>query len=460
MRDFLSLRLPRTEPGNEKGGPLLVSRLPGALIVMAANSGWLLASTTIRLFVGFLTTVWLTRYLGPDGFGLYSYVIALVMIFASVASVGMLSLVTRELVEQPDAQHRILGSAMVIRVTGAVLAASALALFAFAFHPDLDRRVALLLFGLVLLIQPLEVVSLFYESRTQSRYIVWVELVASVAYLVVVAGFIVIGLDVRWFLIALLAQEVIVQVGALTVYAWHGYRPTRWRFDTSRARRMVGEGWPLILSALGAALYLRIDQVMLGQLSTAAQTGTYAAAARLSETWFVIPGLIVASAFPYLLRLRRADPDRYGWRLQQLYDLLAWLGISVAVSVTLAAPWLVGLLYGSAFADSATILQIHVWGGVFIAMRAAFSKWLIAERLLMFSVVSQGAGAVVNIALNLVLIPAFGGVGAAWATVISYATASYFALLIFPRTRPAAAMMTKTLGAPLRYLRMGIGSHA
>jgi len=450
MKNRLGARVLSTAPGSDHISSL-VSRLPHSLRVMATNSGWLLTSTTIRLIVGFLTTVWLTRYLGPSAFGLYSYVIALVMIFASVASVGMLSLVTRELVEQPDSQHRILGSAIVIRVIGALVAAVALALFALAVHPDMNHRIGLLIFGLVLLIQPLEVVSLFYESRTQSRYIVWVELIASTFYLALVAAFIVMELDVRWFLVALLVQEIVVQVGALAIYTRHGYRPTGWRFDTTRARRLVGEGWPLVLSAVGAALYLRIDQVMLGQMSTAAETGTYAAAARLSETWFVVPGLIVASAFPYLLRLRQTEPGQYARRLQQLYDLLAWLGIGVAVALTIAAPWLVSLLYGPEFGASSTILQIHVWGGVFIAMRAAFSKWLIAERLLLFSLVSQGAGAIVNIALNLVFIPSWGGVGSAWATVISYAAASYLALLLSSRTRPAAAMMTRTINAPWRY---------
>lgn len=431
----------------------LRSRLPPALVLMATNSGWLLTGTAIRLAVSFLTTVWLTRYLGPAGFGLYSYVIALVMIFASVSSVGMLSLVTRELVEQPDAHHRILGSALAIRVVGSLLAAVALGICALALHPDVDRQVALLVFGLVLFIQPLEIISLFYESRTQSRYIVWVELAALVVYVVLVVILITWGLDVMWFLGALLVQEVVVQLGSVVVYSRQGHRPTHWRFDARRARRLLFEGWPLVFSALGAALYLRIDQVMLGQLSTPAEVGTYAAAARLSEMWFVVPTLVVASAFPYLLRLRPVDASMYSLRLQQLYDLLAWLGITVAVLVTITAPWLVSLLYGQEFQASSSILQIHVWGGVFISMRAAFSKWLIAERLLVFSLVSQGAGALANVALNLFFIPMWGGIGAAWATVISYAAASYLALLLFPSTRPAAAMMTSTIGAPLRYLR-------
>jgi Na+-driven multidrug efflux pump len=58
----------------------------------------------------------------------------------------------------------------------------------------------------------------------------------------------------------------------------------------------------------------------------------------------------------------------------------------------------------------------------------------------------------VNVALNLVLIPRWGGVGAAIATVISYAAAGYFACFITPRTREAAWMMSKALIVPLRAL--------
>ena len=129
----------------------------------------------------------------------------------------------------------------------------------------------------------------------------------------------------------------------------------------------------------------------------------------------------------------------------------------VAVGVSLMAPWLVGLLFGPEFSASAAILAVHVWAGVFIFMRAAFSKWLIAEHLLIFSLVTQGAGALMNIGLNLVMIPVWGGIGAAWATVFSYATASYLALWLFPSTRPAAMMMTRAMTAPVRYARTGLG---
>ena len=190
-------------------------------------------------------------------------------------------------------------------------------------------------------------------------------------------------------------------------------------------------------------------------MTSSREVGIYAAASRLSEVWYFIPVLIVASTFPYLLRLRDGDRWSYSARLQQLYDLARLAGASGCRRCVITAPWLVTFLFGDGYLASSPILQVHVWAAVFIFMRAAFSKWLIAERLVKYSLVTQGAGALVNIAANLVLIPLWGGMGAAWATLISYAVASYFALLFFPRTRPAAAMMTRAMLAPVRYLRIG-----
>ncbi len=263
--------------------------------------------------------MWLTRYLGPESFGLYSYVIAFVMIFASVSAVGMLSLVTRELVEKPSEQDQILGSALGLRLGGAAVGMAALVLLSIALHPDSDHRVALIVFGLVLLVQPLEIVSLFYESKTQSRFVVWIEIGAAVVYVGLVALFIHMGLSVVWFLVARLVRTVLTQVGVLAIFARQGHRPLRWRFERIRARELLGEAWPLVFAALGAVLYLRIRPGDVGPNDFITGGRIYAAASRLSEVWYFIPVLIVASTFPYLLRLRDGDRRSYSARLQQLY---------------------------------------------------------------------------------------------------------------------------------------------
>src|SRR3546814_10463593 len=81
------------------------------------------------------------------------------------------------------------------------------------------------------------------------------------------------------------------------------------------------------------------------------------------------------------------------------------------------------------------MLMIHIWASIFVFMRAVLSKWLIAEELYIFSLVTHGSAAIVNVAINIALIPKFGGVGAAVATLVSYATAGFLSLLLHHRTR-------------------------
>lgn len=123
----------------------------------------------------------------------------------------------------------------------------------------------------------------------------------------------------------------------------------------------------------------------------------------------------------------------------------------VALAVSVLATPVVLLFFGLDFVELSTILTVHIWAALFIFMRAAFSKWILIEDLLILSLITQGLGALVNILINLLLIPVFGGIGAAYATLLSYAMASYLSLLFYSKSRRVFWMMTKAMLSPVRY---------
>src|SRR3954466_5300330 len=160
---------------------------------------------------------------------------------------------------------------------------------------------------------------------------------------------------------------------------------------------------------------------MLAQMVGVEASGVYAVAARMSEVWYFIPQLLAAAVFPSLLRTKLVSGKLYEQRMQLCLAAFASTATGIAVIVTIFANSIVHALFGPQHAAAAAILQIHIWGGVFIFQRAVASKWMIAENLFVFSFVSHGVGALLNIALNLVMIPRWGAIGSAVATVISYA---------------------------------------
>ena len=163
----------------------------------------------------------------------------------------------------------------------------------------------------------------------------------------------------------------------------------------------------------------------------------------------MVPVVLVGAVFRHSESSRRCRgiPPR----LQGSLDALCALALALAIVVQIAAGPLVNLLFGERFSASTSVLQIHIWAGIFVFMRALLNRWLTAEDLLKSSLVTQLAGAAMNVGLNLVLIPTYGAVGAAVATVISYATASWLALFLWTRTRPMGWMMAKSLLLPLRW---------
>jgi PST family polysaccharide transporter len=223
-------------------------------------------------------------------------------------------------------------------------------------------------------------------------------------------------------------------------------------------RWMLAEAWPLMFANLAVIIYLRIDEVMLRHLTDAKTVGVYAAAVKLSELCYFVPTAMAVSVLPALLRARENDPAVYAERQQQYYDLSATLAYVLSVPVALAAPWIVRLAYGAEFAGAAPILSVHIWASVFVFLGVARGQWLVNEGLQKFYLAATLCGAVVNVVLNFVLIPRWGGLGAAYATVVSYALAGWLASYCHPAVRVTARAQTRALLILFRagrYLRRG-----
>lgn len=422
------------------------------LRLVIANAGWLFCLRLLRVAFAFFVGVWTARYLGPTLWGQLNYAIALVVLFGPITRLGLENVVVHELVRRPGDRDEILGTAFALRAIGGVLS-FALALGAVALLRPGDSTslllVAIVAFGMVF--QAYDVIDIFFQSETNLKYPVNAKSAALALANALKIVFILLGAPLPWFAGAAAIEVVAGAAGLLVAYRLRGLEARAFRWSAEEARRLFAMGWPLILSGTFAVIYFKIDQVMLGQMISQAEVGIYATAARISEMWYFVPVAISTAVFPVLIRSRQEEgPAIYRERTQRLYDFYVWVSLSVAVVMTFAANRIVVLLFGEAYARSGPILAIHIWAGVFIFLREVLGRWFITENMLTFAYVSNGLGALVNVALNLVLIPRYAAMGAAVATVASYATAGYLSCFLHPRAREAARMMSLALVAPLR----------
>jgi len=394
---------------------------------------------------------WVARYLGRELYGVYNYGLAFVGLFAPLAYLGLQSMVVRELVREPGARDEILGTTFVLRLAGgAVCAVLAIAAVSIVRSGDeLVRLVTWIVAGM-LVFQPMETVDLWFQSQVRSKYTVLAKSGAMVIGYGLRIAAVLAGASVVVFAGISVADSVLAGVFLLAAYRISGLRIARWTFSWSRARSLLSESWALVISGALAVVYFKIDQVMLGEMVSEEEVGVYSTAVRLSEVWYFIPVAITTSVFPALIRSRERGVEIYHRRLQQLYDFYAWLALLVAVFFTFASRWVIVLVFGEQYSAAGPILALHIWSGVFIFLKVALSSWLLNESRLKFLFLSSGLGAAVNVGLNLWLIPAYGGMGAAVATIASYACAGWLACFLYRPAWLAGWMITKALVVPLR----------
>ncbi|GLX12541.1 hypothetical protein Pstr01_07800 [Pseudomonas straminea] len=199
-------------------------------------------------------------------------------------------------------------------------------------------------------------------------------------------------------------------------------------------------------------VYMKIDQIMLGQMLGEEAVGIFSAAVRVSEVWYFLPLTVCASLFPGMLLLRETNRARYMQRLQLLFGAMVWLSLVVAIFMMFSSTWIVVTLFGEAYAPASGVLATHIWASVFVSLGVISGQWLVAEGLQILSMQRAVLGALANVLLNLLLIPAFSVNGAAMATVISFAIVALFSDLINRETRFIFWMKIKSLLLPFTLL--------
>lgn len=417
------------------------------------NTSWLFGEKILRMLVGLFIGVWLARYLGPEQFGLLNYSLAIIAFVGIFVYLGLTGILVHELVDKPDENQKILGTAFFMKVIGSVVAYSVLIVVAFyTTNWNSVNFWLLLIMGFSLFLKPIEVIDAFNESKVIAKYSVKAKSYAFLFVTFFKIILIICGASLLFFGFTLPLESFIVTLLLLYYFHKRGVSPRKWRFDLAKSKELIGKSWKLILSFVFVTIYMKIDQVMLAWMIDEREVGIYSVAATLSEAWYFVPSAIVASLFPALIKMKKSNFERYQQQLQKLYDLLFLIALVIAILVSLFANVIILTLYGEAYVQSAMVLVVHIWAGVFIFMRTLFSKWIIIEDLLILSLYTQGFGGLLNIGLNYMFIPHYGAIGAAIATLLSYAGTSYFALFMIKSARGQAKMMTLSILLPFRAL--------
>jgi len=384
------------------------------------NTGWMFLGQIFSLIVSFFIGVWIARYLGPENYGILNYAVAFVGLFGFIASLGIDSILNRELIKTPEKRDVLLGTAFKLKVVGGIAALALAVISILMSQTTLLIQFLVIIFSFNFILQAINVISIYFQSKVESKNNVKVSIISTLISSVLKVGVILLDKGVIWIMLVYILDFVWQWINFVYVYKRQGLKIRDWKFDNDLAKKILKNSWPLILAQAAGYIYLKVDQVIIGLMLGNYEVGLYAVAVKVTEIWYFIPSIICSSLFPAIINAKLTDVKVYKKRLSNLYVLMFILSLIIAITITFLAKPIMTVLFGNNYLESVAILKIYIWSSVGLFLTVAVNQYLISENsvktIFWFNFLSM----IINIGLNIWLIPLIGLLGAAWATLISY----------------------------------------
>lgn len=414
-----------------------------------ANTGWLFFDKIVRMGVGLFVGVWIARYLGPEQFGLFNYAAAFVSLFSSIATLGLDGIVVRDIVREPERRDEILGTTFILKLLGGLIAFTMIMGAIFLLRPsDNPTHLLVAVIALGMLFQSFDTIDLWFQSQVRCRYSV-IAKTTSFILLTLVKIFLILFEAPLVAFAWVASAEVAVGAGGLVIaYKANSGNILHWKNCPELGRRLLHDSWPLIFSSMVIMVYMRIDQLMIGEIVGSGEVGIYSVAVGLAEVWYFIPGAIVSSTFPSIIAARMESEELFYERLQWLYNTLVLIAYAIALPVTFLAEPVINLLYGTAYSKAGPMLSLLIWAGIFTNLGIARSSFLTTMNWNKVHFVTVFFGCLINIVLNIVFIPRYGGMGAVIASCIAYWFSAHGSCFLYKPLFRTGNMLTRALLYP------------
>ena len=366
------------------------------------------------------------RLLSETDFGIYTYNTAVFAIALPFVFFGLNGVLVRTLLDAKDTAL-VVRNALIVRGTSFAFAA----LFVWWVAMLNDKLSLLLIIGLFGGV--FQVFESFNQAFHHNHITAAVRIVVSTVF-ITIKGYLL------WSGTASIDGMLLVFVSEFLIYFFIGFAVSLGLprgaslVRLSEMKALAAGGIFLLFSGFAEILNLRVDQLMIAEMVGTAEVGQYAIAARIVE-FPVMFGAVVASAYFPKFYSGSSDPITMFARLRRFNLVMACFATVFVVFLFFLGPMLVRFVFGSQY-DQAAEIVLYLLPCIYILFfRIVISKWILATGLYWYSLFSHTIGAITNIALNFVLIPAMGLYGAVLASIISYAVGCWVALLFNRRTR-------------------------
>jgi O-antigen/teichoic acid export membrane protein len=385
---------------------------PASLSAKVANSAMNLlvqfASTTV---LSGISTVVITRLLGPSGYGVYGAAIAVFTVLGAFADFGFSTMLSRDMAADTSRHASLLRTAYEVALGWSFVLAVAMVGLAIAAGPTTQRGLALLILSPSMVFNGLNPARSFFYVTYRTSLLVRVDVACLLVQTVVTITLAAFGLGPVAVVASVSVGNIVASLATAAVAA---------RFvgpieDRVSRRELIVRSLPLGLISVMVRVYLSIDLILLGWYIRGPELGDYAAASKLLALLATIAGLVMTSALPALAQHERLLGE-LNHLVERVWHWLMMTAIPIFVGVALFAPLFIKLALGDAYQGAVPLTRILcIAGAVTVASNVA-GNVMIAQRRSRQLVLQNGAAIVLNVVGNVIFIPHYGAYASAWIT--------------------------------------------
>jgi O-antigen/teichoic acid export membrane protein len=385
---------------------------------VAKNTIWLFLGEILGRVLKLGVIVYATRLLGAEGWGTFSYVLAFVSLFYAFTDIGISTFITRELSKESEDSYSYIFTAFILK--SALLLFSLLISVIFIpqfakIHIDVSLILMLALLNFSDALR--EFILSINRSFERMEREAFIKIVLNV--FTTTLGLLLVFLYKNVFALALAYTLGSVIATALSFIVVRPiFKKVTWLYSFEKVKVILNFSWPYIATTFFTTAIFNIDSIMLGQIKSASDVGIYSAALRIFHFITLIPIYIGIALFPIMSK-HEADNSYSTSIFESSMIMLFAIGIPIIIGGSMLSTSIMTTIFGQAFVTGGIVLSI-----LLIAILADFpntilSNVIVAKNIQRKFIVSTGIGLVLNVVLNIVLIPDFAVIGAAIATVLS-----------------------------------------
>jgi O-antigen/teichoic acid export membrane protein len=369
----------------------------------------------LNLVPGIVVTVLLTRALGDDGFGSWSTALAIVQIATPFGDFGLEQVTVRKAAAAREEERHWIGALITLRLAFALPVAIVTAVVQLVVADNSEMAAAGLLLTGTLLLAPLSMTRVAFQTRVRNDLTILVLTVNSILWTAAVIAVAASDGGMVWFAAAFLGSAV----ASVGLGLWLGTRLSRPRLRGSRQlwRELARIGVPIGVAGLVVTAYVKLDQVMLFSLAGAEDAGLYGAVYRFLDQAQFLPAALMTTLFPIMASSWPADPERVRRIGRLIADYLAIVSLPALGFTLVASEPVVRLLFGDDFLPAADALPILMAAFVVICFGYLAGNLVVILELQRLFLRNALIALAFNVVLNLILIPPYGFVAAAWVTL-------------------------------------------